>query len=68
LHAELTFPTSDDSDQEFDNKDGEDFLSSGVEAVIERPGRPSSGEARCLKMMTQGKEENWQKKFNMYAN
>ncbi|KAJ9107467.1 hypothetical protein QFC21_000920 [Naganishia friedmannii] len=64
---ELAFPTSDDSDQEFDNKDGEDYLSNGGEAVIERPGRPSSGEARCLKMMTQGKEENWQKKFNICA-
>lgn len=58
-------PSSDDSDAEFDNKDGEDYLANGVEAVIERPGRPSSGEARCLKIITQDQEENWQKKFNM---
>ncbi|KAJ9110438.1 hypothetical protein QFC19_001564 [Naganishia cerealis] len=64
---ELTTDSSDDSDREFGNKDGEDYLSNGIEAVIERPGRPSSGEARCLKMMTQEKEENWQKKFNICA-
>lgn len=57
--------SSDDSDPEFDNKDGEDFLANGIEAIIERPGRPSSGEARCLKVMTLDQEENWQKKFNM---
>jgi hypothetical protein len=65
--AETTPASSDDSDPEFDNKDGKDFLANGVEAIIERPGRPSSGEARCLKMMTQDKEELWQKKFNMYV-
>ncbi len=49
------------------NKDGPGFLKDPQAAIIDKPGKPSPAESRCLRIIRDQKDEKWQKYFTMWV-